>query len=321
MIFAQPSHTSVYSLQTSDFMELEHALSAWDHRYSQIGRGPFRGGLLHTQTGSLGIFRNRWERTIHYQGVAPEGTIAIAISLVQTEEARWMGQRVSYDELILQRSGMAAEYISAALWDSVVFTIPEAELARHIADISPYDPWEIIVHGSVRLAPEIAARLRQAATGYLDAAAKSLALPELTSTLPELANRLAKMMAGALVSSNPLNAEKVTVNRQRRLITSTEEWVAQHSDQPLQIQELCRELDVSQRTLRYAFQRFAGMSPLNYLKIQRLNRAHRFLHDATPTNTKVRHVATANGFTHLGQFSHDYRQLFGELPSETLGSH
>jgi transcriptional regulator GlxA family with amidase domain len=26
----------------------------------------------------------------------------------------------------------------------------------------------------------------------------------------------------------------------------------------------------------------------------------------------------ARGFNHVGQFSRDYRQLFGELPSETL---
>ena len=57
--------TCVYRLESRDFTEMEHALSAWDHRYRQISSGAFRGSLLHTQTGSLRIFCNRWERAIH----------------------------------------------------------------------------------------------------------------------------------------------------------------------------------------------------------------------------------------------------------------
>ena len=57
---------------------------------------------------------------------------------------------------------------------------------------------------------------------------------------------------------------------------------------------------------------------LAYLKTQQLNRIYRVFHDADPTDTSVKQVAIANGFSHLGQFSRDYKQLFGELPSETL---
>ena len=32
----------------------------------------------------------------------------------------------------------------------------------------------------------------------------------------------------------------------------------------------------------------------------------------------VKSVALTHGFWHLGQFAHDYRATFGEMPSETL---
>ena len=32
----------------------------------------------------------------------------------------------------------------------------------------------------------------------------------------------------------------------------------------------------------------------------------------------VKSVALGHGFWHLGQFAHDYRNTFGEAPSETL---
>jgi len=310
--------TKIYTLESRDFMEMEQALDAWDHRYVQISPGAFRGSLFYTQTGALGIFRNRWERAIHYRGVAPEGTIGLAISLVQTGEARWMGQLVSFDDLIVQRCGRAAEYLSAPLWDSVVFTIPEAELAQQIGDITHDDPQDFIIHGIARLTPQVAAQLRQAAIAFINTAARSLARPGVTSTLPEMAKSIIELTAHALVSSKPPRREKVGLNRQRRLIKASEDYVAHLTDQPLRIGQICRELDASERTLRNAFHQLVGVSPLAYLKTEQLNRVFRALKDADSTELQIKQVAYGNGFRHIGQFCGDYKKLFGELPSETL---
>jgi AraC family ethanolamine operon transcriptional activator len=63
---------------------------------------------------------------------------------------------------------------------------------------------------------------------------------------------------------------------------------------------------------------WAQAGPLAYLKTQQLNRVYRVLRNADFSDTMVKQVALDNGFVHLGQFSRDYKQLFGELPSETL---
>ena len=311
--------TQIFSLESNDFTEMEDALSAWDHRYRQISPGAFHGGLLHTQVGSLGIFRNRWERAIHYRGGAPEGTIGIGLNMAQTGEPRWLGQRVAFDELIIQRCGTEAEYLSGALWDSVVFAIPEAELAQQLTDITHNDP-EAILHGLsfARLTPQLAAQLRQASLTYLDTAARSLATPGAPSPLPAMAASLVGLIARALVSARPPCAPKPSLNRQRQLIRKAENYVAHLTNQPLRIGQLCREIDVSERTLRDAFYKVTDTSPLAYLKTQQLNRVYRVLRDVDPDEVLIKQVAVANGFSHLGQFCKDYKQLFGELPSETL---
>ena len=109
--------TQIFSLESNDFTEMEDALSVWDHRYRQISHGAFHGGLLHTQLGSLGLFRNRWERAIHYRGVAPEGSIALGFTLAQNGEGRWMGQRMGPADMIVAGCGVEGEYRSAPLWD------------------------------------------------------------------------------------------------------------------------------------------------------------------------------------------------------------
>ena len=152
--------TQIFSLESHDFVELEEALGAFDHQYRQISPGTFYGRFLQTQNDVLGVYRNRWERAIHYRG-APKGTILFAVTLTQTGEAYWMGQRVGVDDMVVQRCGAEAEYFSAPLWDSVVFTIPEAELARQIVDITHEDPGTLLhTHGRVHLTPQQAAQVR-----------------------------------------------------------------------------------------------------------------------------------------------------------------
>jgi AraC family transcriptional regulator, ethanolamine operon transcriptional activator len=95
--------------------------------------------------------------------------------------------------------------------------------------------------------------------------------------------------------------------------------IAEMNDEPPTVAELCRMAGASERLLRYAFLERFGVSPKAYLLAVRLNGVRKELRDADPSSTKVIDVANSWGFWHMGQFAADYRRLFGELPSETLG--
>ena len=58
---------------------------------------------------------------------------------------------------------------------------------------------------------------------------------------------------------------------------------------------------------------------MKYVKQIRLESAQRTLLAAKTGVTTVTEVAVDHGFFQLGRFSADYRNAFGELPSETLG--
>ncbi|MCO5725405.1 helix-turn-helix domain-containing protein [Robiginitalea sp. 2V75] len=72
------------------------------------------------------------------------------------------------------------------------------------------------------------------------------------------------------------------------------------------------------RTLYYNFKKYTGFTPHRYIKNLRLAMAQKLLKVADPSFTEVRAIAYQLGFMHLGQFSADYKGLFGEVPSETL---
>jgi AraC-like DNA-binding protein len=99
---------------------------------------------------------------------------------------------------------------------------------------------------------------------------------------------------------------------------STLEIAMSHPDQSQALAALARQDGVPERTLRTAFQRCYGLSPLEYLRIHRLHQARQRLRASCPDESTVTQIACGLGFWDLGRFAGAYRRLYGEYPSETL---
>lgn len=106
--------------------------------------------------------------------------------------------------------------------------------------------------------------------------------------------------------------------RRSQVVKQAEDYMLAHLDQPLTLKELCTALHVSERPLFYGFQEMFGVSPMEYLKIQRLQNVRQQLKQANAQTDSVRAIAEQFGFWSAGHFARDYKQMFGELPSETL---
>ncbi|GET35722.1 AraC family transcriptional regulator [Microseira wollei] len=106
--------------------------------------------------------------------------------------------------------------------------------------------------------------------------------------------------------------------RRYALVKKAEEIAKLYRDKPLTLQKLCDELQTSSSALCYGFKEIFGMSPMAYIKMQRLNGVRRALKNADPGKTSVMQLADDWGFWSPGHFGRDYKKMFGELPSETL---
>jgi AraC-like DNA-binding protein len=87
---------------------------------------------------------------------------------------------------------------------------------------------------------------------------------------------------------------------------------------PLTTSTLAMQCHVSVRTLQEGFRRHLGMSPMAYLRVVRLRRAHHDLLCADPSRSAVAAIARRWGFTHLGRFATAHKAMFGETPLQTL---
>lgn len=88
-----------------------------------------------------------------------------------------------------------------------------------------------------------------------------------------------------------------------------------HFDQPLRIEDLAREVNLSTSTLHHRFKAVTALSPLQYQKQLRLQEARRLMLceglEAASASYRV-------GYESPSQFSREYSRLFGAPPLRDL---
>jgi AraC family ethanolamine operon transcriptional activator len=104
-----------------------------------------------------------------------------------------------------------------------------------------------------------------------------------------------------------------------RIVRACELYAAQMNYQNVTLADLCRVADASERRVRRAFYECYNMSPTAFLRIAALNEVRHALLDGHPARDAVSRSASEFGFWHLSRFAGQYRALFGEMPSATVG--
>ena len=86
----------------------------------------------------------------------------------------------------------------------------------------------------------------------------------------------------------------------------------------LNVAELCRISGFSLCTLEYVFRDMFNLTPQGAIRLKRFHTVRAKLLTADPYETTVSAIAKEHGIYQLGRFSAEYREMFGELPSQSL---
>jgi AraC-like DNA-binding protein len=131
-----------------------------------------------------------------------------------------------------------------------------------------------------------------------------------------------RMLMWTLLHCQPNNYSEELAARQPpqvpHYIPETEAYIQAHYAEPISLEQLVEHAHVSERTLLEGFKRYRDVSPMKLLKLTRLDFVHLALKEADPAISNVTDIALGNGFSQLGKFSTEYKERFGESPSETL---
>jgi transcriptional regulator GlxA family with amidase domain len=192
-------------------------------------------------------------------------------------------------------------------------------LVRDYDLVKPSSASEKTMVRVIRANPQIAYQFRSLVDQIMIAAATCShfeSTPAATCAAAELL-KIASFVVARQQAIEPSRQGRPKVPRQE-IIRRSMKLLEQRVGDPVQVDELATVADVSQRTLRTAFQEYFGLGPVRYLQLRQLHQVHRALKAADPEVVTVSRAFADHGAWAFGRFSARYRQLFGELPSETL---
>ncbi len=111
--------------------------------------------------------------------------------------------------------------------------------------------------------------------------------------------------------------QMASTGSQSQQIARAIDWLKSNFTQPLRIDELASQVNMSTSTFHHHFREVTAMSPLQYQKWLRLNEARRIMlaenQDATTAAFQV-------GYESPSQFSREYGRLFGAPPLRDITS-
>jgi AraC-like DNA-binding protein len=289
------------------------------HRLTVVGDAARFGMTLHVvATGPLDIGWLRYDTEMHIESSHP-GHYQVNVPTAGTMVATSRGREVLAD------SGTATVYNPD---QPATLTVPGQVLALRISQRVLERQCEQLLDRPLRRPPEIDLAM-DVATGrgaqwltLVQTMAKDLDDDDALIRQPMVAAPFAhSVLNGLLLAAthtyrDELAAPVAAIGQ--ATVRAAQAYIEANAHQPLTVADIAKAGGVGVRGLQLGFQRALDMSPMQYLRRVRLQRAHRELRMADQTTTNVRDVATRWGFRHHGRFAAEYRERYGVTPAETL---
>jgi AraC-like DNA-binding protein len=288
----------VQAFNTADVAEQIRATPGWVQHYQQMSPGHFAGRVRYLDLQGVEIYEEQMNTRVEQNFSAPEGSLAFCFDrsdnalYVLNEESRniWITPE-NYQEI------------------AVVFG-PEF-VQRHGLNVARLEGLFMAPLNSGQNA-----LFSRWLSGTLTRLAQTLDPPSKEALTQQLLEDCLYILDNACVCLDRGGLQRRT--EERSVMKRIGEWAADAPEETLNLLELSQVAGVSLRQLQHAFKAYTGMTPTHWLRLRRLNSAHRELLSRTAMETTVAEVAMHWSFWHLGRFSSSYRALFKELPSETL---
>jgi len=302
----------------TDFEEFAQATRAWDLDFIQLDRGNFETEIIQVGVDDFLLTQASFSRFIDQKGSSPPGLWTFAILTNESSPIIWRGRKISNKSVMIYAPGSEIDAQSRPGFDVYTLSYPES-LLDELAQMFEIPSFRKLIESSdlVTAKSSELSKCREQTKRILSTIKEQPKKLNSKVMLDEMSFSLPQQLIFTLVLSRH-EYHKPSKRKRDRALRRAKAYLREHGKKPVNVSDLCRVTEVSERTLRYAFLEQFGTSPKSYLLAMRLNGVRRQLRNADPSSATIADVANHWGFWHMGQFAADYRRLFGELPSETL---
>lgn len=297
---------------------LEAAITGSHRIPTQFGKIAPKGRIGVAQLGSSTLTYGDFQANVSISGLVSEDSLAFGMILNSSGMKVWSDRALPGDigvvqpgtELIGRHNGLA-RYAVITVDQKRLHEIAESEGVSLNKDVlksnDMYRPGEKTGRWqSARMSKELH-YLFDATTG------------DTVENGSEINDDILRIFLRGFVDLELMKVDSSSMDRMgSKLLKQTRELMEAPHKEALSVDLLVKELGVSRRQLFRAFNAHVGMPPSRFLKLYRLSRVRRELVLADPSQVSVSSIALKWDFRELGRFAVEYREIFGESPSQTL---
>ena len=295
-------------MRFNDFDQFASLISEGKVEHYQLSKGSFNGVLQILVSEHMIISSHHMNQVIVQHGESTAGFVTFLLSGDMNQDFIWRKNRLKGNVVGILHDGMEHYSVLQNSFYGLPVSINKKYLYAMVEQMRCESFIDLVENNeSVELEKYDAMRIQNLVSKLF-----------LVKNINEFSmNEIAKEIIYALLRAS--SSEQRDVGSSRRKIFKTGlNHMLRNSYNPIKISELCNEIGVSERNLRYAFRDASGLSPKQFVDRLRLNLVRNELKSGK--FSKVVDVSGAFGYWHTGKFASDYYKLFSEYPSTSMNS-
>ena len=301
-------------IEAHDIVEQNRLASIWRVTHRQLSAGKFLGRTRYATLRGILLYRQTWSSSGLVSGLTPANYLALGGPSSPQTHIRWRGEALNAGCLAYGLDSAETDFLLPDGSDHWVILVPKDKLVRYFGE----ETAAAVVRSRDVLRCEAGLGLQlfamvERVIGRLQTDGGSHA-DDLT--LNAIESQLLGTVAEILLAADE-GAGRSTA-RKRYLACHRALGCVDGLKMPITVPELAARVGVSERVLELGFKENLGIPPQKYIRWNRMNRLHRELRASRRGDTTVTEMANRWGFHELGRTAVEYKQLFGESPSESL---
>lgn len=283
----------------------------------QVSLGPFHQRTAFLQVGDMLMYREHVTQRTFVTGATPAGYFMFGGPASPEIVPEWCGRHLRAECLAFGRATFEVDFVIPDESHHIVLLVPTNLLLSCLDEVT-----QARILSQYHHHLDNSGAFGTSLLGTIDRMiSKYLANPELLSDASEcraIESRLMEILGQGLCRYREPSVCPYPSSRRRGFRLAVD--YCRTLSAPAPVEELAATAGISQRTLERVFCETLGITPLQYMKRHRMHLVHRELRADNSESATVTIIAQRWGFTELGRFSIEYRQLFGEHPSTTLNT-
>ena len=299
----------VTRIEVTEAEELSTSIAGLDIEYVRTDRGvaPNRLTLAGTADVLLSVGRMGFSATANTE--IADGLVVFGLITHASTGGVWCGTQLTAGQLFVFTPGTTFVANEPAGLSATLLIVPVESLAAVGAKLGIGEPVLSCGVEPVSRRTEIAGLVDDlwAATDRAD--------------LLECDAASTRMLESALRALADTDARRNAPSRRldrRKIVSDCLEFAESSGTWDVSMSELCHAANACESSVRQAFVEVFDMPPTQYFQFRLLNALRKELLRADPREDTVTRVASSLGVTHFGRTSGRYREVFDEVPSETL---